>query len=65
MTNNYRINLYTIETTDGEKWCAEYPDLPGCVGGGDTPKDALKEAEENKEVYLEFLKEEGELLSKK
>ena len=32
---------------------AEYPSLPYLVGGGDSPEEAVKEAEENKKVYIE------------
>lgn len=35
------------------EWAAEYPSLPYLVGGGDSPEEAVKEAEENKKVYIE------------
>ncbi len=31
------IIIYPIEN----EWGAEIPELPGCVGGGDTPEEAL------------------------
>ena len=52
---NFEAILYAVKTTDGYEWCATYPDLPNVVGGGDTPEEAIKEAEENKKIYLEYL----------
>ena len=38
----YRIRLYPIDAeTDEIEWIAEIPDLPGCIGAGDTPEEAL------------------------
>ena len=58
----YPINLYTVETTDGIEWVAEYPDVKGCVGGGQTPEEALAEAKDNLEILLEFLQESGKTI---
>lgn len=55
----YSIKLYQIETEDGLEWVAKYIDFEGCVGGGKTKEEALKEAEENLVVYLETLEELG------
>lgn len=37
---------------DGSYW-VEFPDLPGCFSDGDTPEDALRNAQESMELYLE------------
>ena len=48
------IFVYPIFLRNGKtEWAAEYPSLPYLVGGGDTPEEAVKEAEENKKVYIE------------
>lgn len=48
------IFVYPIFLKDGKiEWVAEYPSLPYLVGGGDSPEEAVKEAEENKKVYIE------------
>ncbi len=60
MKMNYRIIVSPIMTDDGEEWIATYPDLKGCVGGGKTPQEAIKMAEEEKEFYLEALEAMGE-----
>lgn len=59
MAMDYRIVVYPIETEAGTQWAAEYPDLRGCIGGGYTAIEAIQEAEENKEVFLNELKELG------
>ena len=46
--------VYPIFLKNGKtEWAAEYPSLPYLVGGGDSPEEAVKEAEENKQVYIE------------
>ena len=55
MKNNYRINIYPITAEDGSvSWGASFPDFSCVVGGGNTPEEALKEAYENLDIYLEF-----------
>jgi antitoxin HicB len=57
---NYRMRVYPITTDDGTvEWGVEYPDLPGCVGGGDTKEEALKMAEDAKAAWLEIALKEG------
>lgn len=56
----YPMKVYPIHFDDGRtEWCVEYPDLKGCVGGGDTVEEAIADAEISKQVYLECLKSEG------
>lgn len=55
---DYRMNVYPIYLENGKgQWCVEYPELSGCVGGGDTIEEAIADALESKKVYLEYLKE--------
>jgi len=42
----YRIVLRPIPGEPVE-WMAEYPDLPGCVGAGDTAEEAISEVRES------------------
>ena len=37
---------------EGSYW-VEFPDLPGCFSDGDTPEEAMKNAQESMELYLE------------
>ena len=59
---NYPMRLYTVETVEGPEWIAEFVDIFGCVGGGNTAKEALEDALINLEYYLGFAKERGEAI---
>lgn len=59
---DYPMKLFQIETAEGFEWTVEYPDLKGCVGGGATKEEAIKEAEENKTIYLEILRSMGKAI---
>jgi antitoxin HicB len=51
---DYYLRLrYRIELTPEEDgWGATIPDLPGCVGGGDTITEALEMLEDAKRAWL-------------
>lgn len=56
----YSMKVYPINFENGRtEWCVEYPDLQGCVGGGDTLEEAIEDAELSKQVYFDYLKENG------
>lgn len=57
--HNYRFNVYQIETTEGLQWYVEYPDISAVVGGGNTPEEAITEARNNLNAYIEYLENEG------
>ncbi len=58
--SKYKIELVGQTAEDGKTyWTAKYPSVSGCIGCGDTPDEAIAEAEENLEVYLEYLQAEG------
>lgn len=39
----YSMKVYPIHFDDCRtEWCVEYPNLKGCVGGGDTIEEAVK-----------------------
>lgn len=59
MNENYPIVLHAIQTDTGVEWCAEYPDVPGVVGGGTTPEEAVYDAQDNLKAHLSFLEEDG------
>lgn len=42
----------------GLYWTAECSAFDGCVGGGETPMEALKEFQENVSVYLTYQRSE-------
>lgn len=59
MADKYRMVLYPIEVEQGLEWAAEYPDIPGCFGGGDSPEEAIADARDNLAFYLQTLAYEG------
>ena len=59
MKLEYPFVAYALDTDDGKQWCVEFIDVPGVVGGGKTQEEAVKEAFENLQVHLGFLKEDG------
>ena len=55
---DYAMKVYPMHFENGKtEWCVEYPDLKGCVGGGDTIEEAIADAEATKAVYLRYLEE--------
>ncbi len=57
---NYEIRVIPKSDIDGVTyWTAYFPAVEGCVGGGSTAEEAIKEAEENLEIFLEYLKSEN------
>lgn len=43
---DYAMIVYPMHFENGKtEWCVEYPDLKGCVGGGDTIEEAIADAE--------------------
>mgnify|MGYP004525249677 CR=1 FL=1 len=62
---DYEMKVYPMHFENGKtEWCVEYPDLKGCVGGGDTIEEAIADAEATKRVYLKYLEENEKQCSK-
>lgn len=60
---NYEIRLIPKQDSDGDTyWTAYFPAIPECVGGGDTPTEAMNEAYENLEIYLDYLKSQKKVI---
>ena len=60
---NYEIKIVPKLDNEGKTyWTAYYPEVEGVVGGGDTPQEAMLEAEENLNFYLEYLHEQNKAL---
>lgn len=45
MKNDYAIMVEPLSAADGGGWLASVPALPGCMGDGETPEEALADAE--------------------
>ncbi len=49
----------TEYTTGGLCYVAEHPELPGCLGCGQTPADAQADLDAAREAYLASLRDDG------
>ncbi len=58
--NQYKMEIFSDIADDGTTyWTVRFPAVPNCVGGGDTPEEAIEEAQENLAAHLEYLSGEG------
>lgn len=56
---NYEVRAIPKIDCEGNRyWTAYFPAVEGVVGGGATIEEAIEEAEENLEVFLEYLQDE-------
>lgn len=55
--HRYHINLFW--SADDECWIADVPDLRPCSAHGETPSEAIAEAETAIELWLETAREHG------
>jgi len=53
----YHINVFWSD--EDSSWIADVPDLRYCSAHGDTPAQAVAEAEEAMALWLEVAREEG------
>ncbi|MEW6215497.1 MAG: type II toxin-antitoxin system HicB family antitoxin, partial [Nitrospirota bacterium] len=49
-------------SSEDEAFIAEVPELPGCMAHGDTPEDALKNAKEAIQLWIDTAKEFGDTI---
>jgi antitoxin HicB len=61
LKKEFQIKLYPIKDDDGGEtvWAAEIPELPGCVGAGDTPQEALLAVDDARKSWIEIALLEG------
>ena len=57
MTPHYHVNIFWRD--EDECWIADVPDLKACSGLGDTPDEALREAQVAMASWLEVAAERG------
>lgn len=48
-----RIDLRPLTAEEGGGWLATFPDLPGCMSDGESPEEALQNAIEAENAWLE------------
>ena len=55
----YPVLLTRVSDDDEDYWAAEFPDLPGCLADGQTPDEAVENAEAAKGIWIEAELEAG------
>ena len=53
MMLKYPIGIFPLGV---DEYCAFYPDLPGCMSVGKTPEEALKNAQDAIDEWIDFCK---------
>lgn len=59
MKHEYSITVSPLAKADGGGWVAIVPDLPGCMSDGETAAEALANAEDAIEEWLEAARATG------
>lgn len=56
----YPFTVRPLTEEEGGGYMVEFPDLPFCIGTGDTIEDAILDAKKAKEAWLEVSFEDGD-----
>jgi len=56
----YPIEVRPLADEDGGGWLATFPDLPGCMGDGDTPEHAIIDGYAAAQAWLAVAAEHGD-----
>jgi antitoxin HicB len=60
--NGYAIIVEPLPAEDGGGFIATVPDLPGCMSDGETPQEALANAQDAIAVWIEAAKDMGHVV---
>ena len=55
----YPITVRSLSEEDGGGYLAEFPDLPGCIADGETPEEAILEAQDAFKAWMNGSKKFG------
>jgi len=58
----YPFTVRPLSEDEGGGWLVEFPDLPGCMADGDTPEEAVHEAEDALRSWLETARKHGDAI---
>ncbi len=58
----YKYEIIIYWSKEDEAFIAEVPELPGCMAHGETPEDALKNAKEAIQLWVDTAKEFGDTI---
>ncbi|MDP4302638.1 type II toxin-antitoxin system HicB family antitoxin [Leptothrix discophora] len=56
----YPIEVRPLADEDGGGWLATFPDLPGCMGDGETPEQAIADGYAAAQAWLDVAAEAGD-----
>ena len=56
----YRYEIIIYWSNEDNAFIAEVPELPGCIAHGETPENALKNAKEAMQLWIDTAKEFGD-----
>ena len=56
----YPVEIRPLSAEDGGGWLATFPDLPGCMGDGDTPEAAIEDGYLAAGAWLKVAEECGD-----
>jgi len=56
----YPVEIRPLSAEDGGGWLASFPDLPGCMGDGDTPEAAIADGYSAAQAWLKVAEECGD-----
>lgn len=57
--DRYPLTVRPLDADEGGGYLCEFPDLPGCMGDGDTPEEAIADGKEALRASLQTLRELG------
>lgn len=61
---DYPVEIRPLAVDDGGGWLATFPDLPGCMGDGDTPETAVADGYQAAQAWLNVAAECGDPIPK-
>ncbi|MBI2305354.1 MAG: type II toxin-antitoxin system HicB family antitoxin [Chloroflexi bacterium] len=56
----YKYEIIIYWSNEDGAFIAEVPELPGCMAHGDTPEDALRNAKEGIQLWIDTAREFGD-----
>ena len=58
----YPVEIRPLSPEDGGGWLATFPDLPGCMGDGETPEAAIEDGYSAAKAWLNVAEECGDTI---
>jgi antitoxin HicB len=58
----YPVEVRPLAAEDGGGWLATFPDLPGCMGDGETPQAAIEDGYSAAAAWLKTAEESGDVI---